>query len=80
LQSSSVQPRLKAHGGRAKMKYKIYQEVLITRTVIVEDIKKDDWEELDEIASGIPEEEWSIENEEIQEQQYWDENNPCFKE
>jgi len=62
------------------MKYKIYQEVLITRTVIVEDIKKDDWEELDEIASGIPEEEWSIENEEIQEQQYWDENNPCFKE
>jgi hypothetical protein len=62
------------------MKYKIYQEVLITRTVIVEDIKKDDWEELDEIASGIPEEEWSIENEEIQEQQYWDENNPWFKE
>jgi|TARA_R110002124_G_scaffold186824_1_gene354312 hypothetical protein len=62
------------------MKYKIYQEVLITRTVIVEDIKKDDWEELDEIASGIPEEEWSIENEDIQEQQYWDENNPWFKE
>ena len=61
------------------MKYKIYQEVLITRTVIVEDIKKDDWEELDEIASGIPEEEWSIENEDIQEQQYWDENNPWFK-
>ena len=62
------------------MKYKIYQEVLITRTVIVEDIKKDDWEELDEIASGIPEEEWSIENEDVQEQQYWDENNPWFKE
>ena len=61
------------------MKYKIYQEVLITRTVIVEDIKKDDWWELDEIASGIPEEEWSIENEDIQEQQYWDENNPWFK-
>ena len=61
------------------MKYKIYQEVLITRTVIVEDIKKDDWEELDEIASGIPEEEWSIENEDIQEQQYWDENNPWFE-
>ena len=61
------------------MKYKIYQEVLITRTVIVEDIKKDDWEELDEVASGIPEEEWSIENEDIQEQQYWDENNPWFK-
>jgi hypothetical protein len=61
------------------MKYKIYQEVLITRTVIVEDIKKDDWEELDEIASGIPEEEWSIENEDVQEQQYWDENNPWFK-
>ena len=62
------------------MKYKIYQEVLITRTVIVEDIKKDDWEELDEVASGIPEEEWSVENEDIQEQQYWDENNPWFKE
>ena len=61
------------------MKYKIYQEVLITRTVIVEDIKKDDWEELDEVASGIPEEEWSVENEDIQEQQYWDENNPWFK-
>ena len=60
------------------MKYKIYQEVLITRTVIVE-AEKDDWEELDEVASGIPEEEWSIENEDIQEQQYWDENNPWFK-
>ena len=60
------------------MKYKIYQEVLITRTVIVE-AEKDDWEELDEIASGIPEEEWSIENEDIQEQQYWDENNPWSK-
>ena len=62
------------------MKYKIYQEILITRTVIVEDMEKDDWEGLDEIASGIPEEEWSVENEDIQEQQYWDENNPWFKE
>lgn len=60
------------------MKYKIYQEVLITRTVIVE-AEKDDWEGLDEAASGIPEEEWSIENEDVQEQQYWDENNPWFK-
>ena len=62
------------------MKYKIYQEVLITRTVVVEDMEKDDWEGLDEAASQIPEEEWSIENEDVQEQQYWDENNPWFKE
>ena len=62
------------------MKYKIYQEVLITRTVIVEDMEKDDWEGLDETASQTSEEEWSIENEDVQEQQYWDENHPWFKE
>tara|TARA_R100000935_G_C2754184_1_gene130905 strand:+ start:515 stop:715 length:201 start_codon:yes stop_codon:yes gene_type:complete len=62
------------------MKYKIYQEILITRTVIVEDMAKDDWEGLDEAASQIPKEEWSIENEDVQEQQYWDENCPWFKE
>ena len=62
------------------MKYKIYQEVLVTRTVIVEDMAKDDWEGLDEAASQIPKEEWSIENEDVQEQQYWDENCPWFKE
>ena len=61
------------------MKYKIYQEVLITRTVIVE-AEKDDLEGLDEAASQTPEEEWSIENEDVQEQQYWDENHPWFKE
>ena len=60
------------------MKYKIYQEVLITRTVIVE-AEKDDWEELDMTADQISADEWSIENEDIQEQQYWDENNPWFK-
>jgi len=62
------------------MKYKIYQEILITRTVIVEDMAKDDWEGLDEAASQIPKEEWSIENEDVQEQQYWDENHHWFKE
>ena len=61
------------------MKYKIYQEVLITRTVIVE-AEKDDWEELDMTADQISADEWSIENEDVQEQQYWDENNPWFKE
>ena len=61
------------------MKYKIYQEVLITRTVIVE-AEKDDLEGLDEAASQTSEEEWSIENEDVQEQQYWDENHPWFKE
>ena len=60
------------------MKYKIYQEVLITRTVIVE-AEKDDWEELDMTADQISADEWSIENEDVQEQQYWDENNPWFK-
>jgi len=62
------------------MKYKIYQEVLVTRTAIVEEMEKDDWEGLDEAASQIPEEEWSIENEDVQEQQYWDENHHWFKE
>jgi|TARA_B110000285_G_scaffold205106_1_gene242622 hypothetical protein len=60
------------------MKYKIYQEVLITRTVIVE-AEKDDWEELDMTADQISADEWSIENEDVQEQQYWDENNPWFE-
>ena len=53
-------------------------KVLITRTVIVE-AEKDDWEELDMTADQISADEWSIENEDVQEQQYWDENNPWFK-
>jgi len=62
------------------MKYKIYQEVLITRTVIVEDMEKDDWEGLDEAANQMETEEWSVTNEDVKEQQYWDENHPWFEE
>ena len=62
------------------MKYKIYQEVLITRTVIVEDMEKDDWEGLDEAANQMETEEWSVTNENVQEQQYWDENHHWFME
>jgi len=62
------------------MKYKIYQEVLITRTVVVEDMEKDDWEGLDEAADQMGTEEWSVTNEDVKEQQYWDENHPWFKE
>ena len=62
------------------MKYKIYQEVLITRTVIVEDMEKDDWEGLDKAANQMETEEWSVTNEDVKEQQYWDENHPWFEE
>ena len=51
------------------MKYKIYQEVLITRTVVVEDMEKDDWEGLDEAADQMGTEEWSVTNEDVKEQQ-----------
>jgi len=62
------------------MKYKIYQEVLVTRTVIVEDMEKDDWEGLDEAADQTSKEDWSVQNEDVKEQQYWDENHHWFKE